>query len=160
MSNSIIPTAILQEVMDAMDDMATDSRILDMKQSRVHQFDAARDALRAALDNLQCGREQNLNMIPAGWKLVPVGPNVEMMDAGGAATRRCYQHLNKDEVMCSYVYRHMLAAAPQPPALGRPQSNPTTPYLWYDPENGDTWTQEAIDEGFFPTDNLIPLYTK
>ena len=29
MSNSIIPTAILQEVMDAMDDMATDSRLLD-----------------------------------------------------------------------------------------------------------------------------------
>lgn len=53
--------------------------------------------------------------IPPGWKLVPVEPTVEMMDAGGAATRRCYQHLNKDEVMCSYVYRHMLAAAPQPP---------------------------------------------
>lgn len=98
--------------------------------------------------------------VPAGWKLVPVGPNVEMMDAGGAATRRCYQHLNKDEVMCSYVYRHMLAASPQPPALGRPQSNTPTPYLWYDPKNGDTWTQEAIDEGFCATDSLIPLYTK
>lgn len=34
------------------------------------------------------------------------------------------------------------------------------PYLWYDPENGDTWTQEAIDEGFCATDGLIPLYTK
>lgn len=36
----------------------------------------------------------------------------------------------------------------------------TAPYLWYDPENGDTWTQEAIDEGFCATDGLIPLYTK
>lgn len=89
MSNSIIPTAVLQEVMDAMDDMATDSRLLDMKQSRVHGFDAARDALRAAME--------------------------------------------------------------------QPDQDP---YLWYDPENGDTWTQEAIDEGFCATDSLIPLYTK
>ena len=89
MSNTIIPTAVLQEVMDAMDDMATDSRLLDMKQSRVHGFDAARDALRAAMEQ------------------------------------------------------------PDP-----------SPYLWYDPENGDTWTQEAIDEGFCATDSLIPLYTK
>ena len=35
-----------------------------------------------------------------------------------------------------------------------------TPYLWYDPRNGDTWTQEAVDEGFCVTDNLIPLYSK
>ena len=91
MSSSIIPTSVLQEVMDAMDDMATDSRILDMKQSRLHQFDSARDALRAAMEK------------------------------------------------------------PQPDQA---------PYLWYDPENGDTWTQEAIDEGFCATDGLIPLYTK
>lgn len=86
---TIIPTAVLQEVMDAMDDMATDSRLLDMKQSRVHQFDAARDALRAAMEQ------------------------------------------------------------PDP-----------TPYLWYDPEDGDTWPQEAVDEGFCATYGLIPLYTK
>jgi hypothetical protein len=44
-------------------------------------------------------------------------------------------------------------------ALEQPQGE-QAPYLWYDPENGDTWTQEAIEEGFAPTDNLIPLYTK
>lgn len=43
--------------------------------------------------------------------------------------------------------------------IEHPQPDPT-PYLWYDPENGDTWTQEAIDEGFCATDSLIPLYTK
>lgn len=89
MSNSIIPTAILQEVMDAMDDMATDSRLLDMKQSRVHQFDAARDALRAAMEQ------------------------------------------------------------PDP-----------APYLYYDPANGDTWAQEAINDGCCLPDGLIALYTK
>ena len=84
---TIIPTVVLQEVMDAMDDMATDSRLLDMKQSRVHQFDAARDALRAEMKQ------------------------------------------------------------PDP-----------APYLWYDPENGDTWTQEAINDGCCLPDGLIPLY--
>ena len=39
------------------------------------------------------------------------------------------------------------------------QPNPT-PYLWYDPENGDTWTQEAINDGRCPPAGLIPLYTK
>lgn len=89
MSNTIIPTAVLQEVMDAMDDMATDSRLLDMKQSRVHQFDAARDALRDAMEQ------------------------------------------------------------PDP-----------APYLYYDPQNGDTWTQEAINDGCCLPDGLIALYTK
>ena len=51
------------------------------------------------------------------------------------------------------------SAKEQIAALEKPQPEPT-PYLWYDPKNGDTWTQEAIDEGFAPTDNLIALYTK
>lgn len=44
-------------------------------------------------------------------------------------------------------------------ALERPQSSPD-PYLYYDPENGDTWTQEAINDGCCPPDGLISLYTK
>ena len=48
--------------------------------------------------------------------------------------------------------RAMFAAAPQP------QSD-ATPYLYYDPENGDTWTQEAINDGCCPPDGLIALYT-
>lgn len=161
MSNTIIPTAVLQEVMDAMDDMATDSRLLDMKQSRVHGFDAARDALRAALDNLQCGREQNLNMIQAGWKMVPVEPNDDM----DAAAETDYEKFNGGYFPnWKHAYRAMLAAAPQPPtteqsSVVQPQVE-LVPYLWYDPENGDTWTQEAVDEGFCATDGLIPLYTK
>ena len=44
-------------------------------------------------------------------------------------------------------------------ALEQPKSNPV-PYLWYDPENGDTLTQEAINDGCCPPDDLIALYTK
>ena len=168
MSNSIIPTAVLQEVMDAMDDMATDSRLLDMTQSRVHQFDAARDALRAALDNLQCGREQNLDMVPEGWKLVPDEPTMSMQHAALISSRAHgpVSTGKSNALPISYelgasamVYRSMLAAAPQPQTTVNMQPDPA-PYLWYDPENGDTWTQEAIDEGFCATDSLIPLYTK
>ena len=89
MSNITVPLAVLQEVIDAMDDMASDSHLLYVKQSRIHQFDAARAALRAAME----------------------------------------------------------------------QTN-QVPYLYYDPENGDTWTQEAINDGFRLPDGLIALYTK
>lgn len=44
-------------------------------------------------------------------------------------------------------------------ALEQPQPDPA-PYLYYDPANGDTWTQEAINDGFCPPDGLIALYTK
>lgn len=88
MRNITVSLEVLQEVMDAMDDMATDSLLLDMKQSRIHQFYSARAALRAAMEQLD----------PA-------------------------------------------------------------PYLYYDPANGDTWTQEAINDGCCPPDGLIALYT-
>ena len=44
-------------------------------------------------------------------------------------------------------------------ALDQPQGE-QEPYLYYDPENGDTWTQEAINDGCCPPDSLIALYTK
>ena len=133
---TIIPTVVLQEVMDAMDDMATDSRLLDMKQSRVHQFDAARDALRAALDNLQCGCEMARKMYVCNSCQFPYADQ---------PPSQC-DCLGDETYTEAYLYTH-------------PQPDPT-PYLWYDPENGDTWTQEAVDEGFCVTDSLIPLYTK
>ena len=43
--------------------------------------------------------------------------------------------------------------------LERPKPK-ATPYLYYDPNNGDTWTQEAINDGCCPPDGLIALYTK
>ena len=41
--------ALLREVLEAMDDMATDSRLLDMSATRRHMFETARDALRGRL---------------------------------------------------------------------------------------------------------------
>lgn len=118
------------------------------------------------------------NMVPEGWKLVPVESTVEMMDAGGAATRRCYQHLNKGEVMCSYVYRHMLDAAPQPPTTE--QSSAVQPqgeqkpftvlvrkHSWLDnqweaaprgfPDYGKQWADERVNVYTHPQPKREPL---
>lgn len=94
-------------------------------------------ALRAALEQPQNHVPDVGNMVQAGWKLVPVEPTVEMMDAGGAATRRCYQHLNKGEVMCSYVYRHMLDAAPQPQVDPEPVT--LLRFNTWSSNEGDSW---------------------
>ena len=51
------------------------------------------------------------------WKLVPVKPTRDMSDAGGSAVRVCYSNRKGDrkegEMMCDYIYRKMLNAAPQ-----------------------------------------------
>lgn len=44
-------------------------------------------------------------------------------------------------------------------ALEQPQGE-QKPYLYYDPKNGETWTNEAIIEGCIRLDGLIALYTK
>ena len=99
----------------------------------MHEAAAELRRLHAEVERLRANQQPS---VPEGWKLVPVQPTVEMMDAGGAATRRCYQHLNKGEVMCSYVYRHMLAAAPQPASV---ELEPLSDYV----------IQELADDGVF-----------
>ena len=51
------------------------------------------------------------------WKLVPVKPTRDMSNAGGSAVRVCYSNRKGDwkegEMMCDYIYRKMLNAAPQ-----------------------------------------------
>lgn len=42
-------------------------------------------------------------------------------------------------------------------ALEQPQAK-QEPYFWYDNDNGDLWTPEAISDGY-TTEGLIPLYT-
>lgn len=103
------------------------------------------DSIRDALEQPDAGPPVTA---PEGWKLVPVEPTDEMVEAGDHEIEKWGV-----DASSSGAFRAMLAAAPHP------QSDPT-PYLYYDPENGDTWTQDAVDEGFCVTDNLIPLYTK
>ena len=64
------------------------------------------EALHAALDQPQDHTEQNLNMVPAGWKLVPVDPTTKMIDAARSQSS-----------FPAGVWRAMLAAAPKPPVV-------------------------------------------
>ena len=83
--------------------------------------DAARcgayDALRAALEQPDMG---NPVSVPQGWKLVPVEPTAEMLNAWCEAENKTSKHLHASDVMQA-GYRAMLAAAPQPPVVEQPQ---------------------------------------
>lgn len=88
------------------------------------------DLLRAALEQPQNHVPDAGNMVPAGWKLVPVEPTEEMLRAGcGSESPAMFREsLRREtdgpktvEMVKKIVQRHlesyraMLAAAPQPP---------------------------------------------
>ena len=75
-----------------------------------------REAFRAALEQPQDHPEQHLDMVPEGWKLVPVEPTEAMLHAGNSAIENWGVDANG-----SSTYRAMLAAAPQPPVVEQPQ---------------------------------------
>ena len=80
--------------------------------------------LRAALEQPQDHTEQNLNMVPEGWKLVPVEPTSEMLDAGrNACEGRFYPQdmLHGPRAMMADSWAAMLDAAPQPPVVEQPK---------------------------------------
>lgn len=79
---------------------------------------SARDALRAALERPQNHAPGAWNMVPAGWKLVPVEPN----EAMHRAAVRTVVHCTGNDDFPPAVYRAMLAAAPQPPVVEQPQA--------------------------------------
>ena len=75
------------------------------------------DALRAALEHQQNHVPDAGNMVPAGWRLVPVEPTEKMVDMGRGLSS-----------FPNGVYRAMLSAAPQPPttedsSVVQPQAN-------------------------------------
>ena len=104
--------------------------------AEVKQISDAIGALRAALDQPQDHPEQRLDMVPAGWKLVPVEPTDEMLrsSCGCESPAMFRESLRREtdgrltaEMVEKIIRRHlasyraMLAAAPQPPALEQPQ---------------------------------------
>lgn len=93
------------------------------------------EALRAALDQPQNHVPDAGNMVPAGWKLVPEEPTDDMREAGKVAHYEAETRTSDSDawiltgfahrvVRASYIYRAMLAAAPQPPATQRGISAP------------------------------------
>ena len=96
----------------------------------------ANETLRAALEQPQVNSPE----IPEGWKLVPVEPTDEMREAGKDAHYEAETRTSDADawsltgfahrvVRASYIYRAMLAAAPQPPVVEQPQGE-QEPVAW------------------------------
>ena len=66
------------------------------------------EALRAALEQPQDLHEQHLDMVPAGWKLVPVEP----ADSQIRAAQDTWWHACNCETYWDQIYAAMIAAAP------------------------------------------------
>ena len=85
-----------------------------------------RREIEAALEQPQDHPEQNLNMVPEGWKLVPVEP----ADSQIRAAQDTWWHACNCETYWDQIYAAMLAAAPQPPTaekssgVEQPQGEP------------------------------------
>ncbi len=100
--------------------------------------------------------EQHLDMVPEGWKLVPVKPTEDMLNAvawpGCAATD----------------WEHMLAAAPQPPTaekssgVEQPQGE-QEPLFWYRPRRDGLYEgplhKSQIERVRKESGGWVPLYT-
>lgn len=97
------------------------------------EFDAI-DALIAALERPQDHVPDAGNMASAGWKLVPVEPTREMIEAGKDAHYEAEKRIQepgaweqggfaKRAVRAAHVFQAMLDAAPQPLAPDQPQAN-------------------------------------
>ena len=72
-----------------------------------------REAFRAALEQPQDHPEQHLDMVPEGWKLVPVEP----ADPQIRAAQDTWWNACNCETYWDQIYAAMIAAAPQPPAV-------------------------------------------
>lgn len=94
-------------------------------------------------DGILKGREELMAEYPLGR---------EMYDS---KDWRCGTYAERVE----WLHTMYESAKEQIAELERPRPD-AVPYLYYDPENGDTWTQEAINDGFRLPDGLIALYTK
>ena len=116
MTNTItLPRSVVELAIEAM------RKSGEQRGSTASEFNAI-EALLAALEQPQADSPE----IPKGWKLVPVEPTEEMHDAGKNAHYEAETRTSDADawsltgfahrgVRASYVYRAMLAAAPQPP---------------------------------------------
>ena len=87
----------------------------------------------AEIEELRLGTAAHAGAIPAGWKLVPIEPTIEMEDAANRIQQR---HNN--------IYQAMLAAAPTPPVSAQAPVAPQYRYLTYTGQCG--WLEVSKEE--------------
>ena len=109
-----LPREVVEQALEAL--FEADSVREDYQNVKMRRDSIA--VLRAALKQPQI----QSGGIPPNWKLVPVEPTIRKMAAMGPVIRACYNMDGVSENVVD-VYRAMLAAAPQPPALEQTQAN-------------------------------------
>lgn len=108
-----LPRSVVEQALEALDEIAWSNNT--RRQS--DRADDARIVLRAALEQPQDHLEQHLDMVPAGWQLVPVNPTDAMVHAiSDNVSLMDFERGARDG------YSAMIAAAPQPPAVEQPQA--------------------------------------
>lgn len=122
-----LPREVVEQAIEAL--FCTDSE--EGSTSHENELKAVKK-LRAALDKPQNHVPDAGNMVPAGWKLVPVEPTQGMIEAGKDAHYEAEKRIQepgawkqggfaKRAVRAAHVFQAMLDAAPQPQALDQPQ---------------------------------------
>ena len=91
--------------------------------------------------------EQHLNMVPEGWKLVPVEPTIPMLHRADGLTCIDFAALGEEGAFdldeLKEIYRAMIAAAPQPPVVEQPQGE-QEPVAWLF-QHEETGLTELVD---------------
>lgn len=151
MNTITLPRSVVEQALEALKYEKDANNPLDW------HHDKTMHALRAALEQPQDHPEQHLDMVPEGWKLVPVKPTEDMLNAvawpGCAATD----------------WEHMLAAAPQPPTaekssgVEQPQGE-QEPLFWYRPRRDGLYEgplhKSQIERVRKESGGWVPLYTR
>ena len=125
-----IPRTIVERALEALTNCTCEyGHRCNRCDSEVDPDGNVESALRAALEQPKNHSHDVVNMVPSGWKLVPEEPTDDMREAGKGAHYEAETRISDSDawiltgfahrvVRASYIYRAMLAAAPQPPAPG------------------------------------------
>lgn len=108
-------------------------RALASLESEFGKHSKSASDIRAALDRPQNHVPDAGNMASAGWKLVPVEPTIHMLHRADGLTCIDFAALGREGAFdldeLKEIYRSMLAAAPQPPAVEQPRGE-QEPVAW------------------------------
>ena len=151
-----LPRSVVEQALEALNASMPHNNNMDQDwPSHI----AARRTLRAALEQPQDHPEQHLDMVPAGWKAVPVQPT----DFQIRAAQYTWWHACNCETYWDQIYAAMIAAAPQPPVVERPQvEQEPVAYMTQDEEGAPAMLFFDVREahGFCGDDeDPTPLYT-
>ena len=145
-----LPRSVVEQALEALTNCTNEyGHRCNRCDSEVDPDGNVASALRAALEQPQNHCKQNLDRVPAGWKLVPVEPTDDML-----YDIQEFSHILPPRG--KRIWAHMLAAAPQPPTTEQssavqPQGE-QEPFAWISPR--------ALEWGARQSEKVVKLTCK